>query len=264
VTSRPPPAVPPDIYTVEYYLNCASGFDRYEASMGLDLPAPEADLLRRAEVCDGMRVLDVGSGRGEVVFNAAKSGATAVGIDYASAALSLARGMLGKHPEIRDRVLFLHGDARCMPLVSAGFDRAFMLDVVEHLLPEELNQALSEVRRVLRPGGVLYVHTMPNVRFYRYAYPVLRLLAGVAQRKHLPRDPRSQYERDMHVNEQSARSLRRSLVAAGFEVELWFSDFVRSPLDPGPLDRVVRAVGRRPPFRPVATFNVFAHAQRPF
>src|SRR5205807_2624150 len=85
------------------------------------------------DVCDGMRVLDVGSGRGEVVFNAAKSGATAVGIDYASAALSLARGMLGQHPEIRDRVLFLHGDARCMPLVSASFDRAFMLDVVEHL-----------------------------------------------------------------------------------------------------------------------------------
>jgi ubiquinone/menaquinone biosynthesis C-methylase UbiE len=253
--------VSPGVYTEDYYLGCASGFDRWEASKGLDVPPLVLDVLERAGVAEGCRVLDVGCGRGEVVLNAARVGAWALGIDYSDAALGLARRMRGEHPDFAERASFLKCDAKLLPLAPASIDRVFMLDVVEHLHPWELEAALREVHRVLRPDGALFVHTMPNLRFYRFVYPPLRLMARVVQGKRLPADPRSEYEHAMHVNEQTPRGLRRVLEATGFRTEIWFSDFVRSPLDRGRLDRVVRAVGKRGPLRPVATFNIFAAAR---
>lgn len=255
--------VSPDVYTEEYYLNCASGFDAYDSNTGLDLPP----LLRRfvdgMGIEAGMQVLDVGCGRGEVALNAALRGARATGIDYADAALSLARRLLDAQGGVAAGVTLAKCDAKHMPFPDGCFDRALMLDVVEHLQPWELDVALGEVYRVLKPGGRLYVHTMPNLHFYRLVYPPLRLLARIAQGKRLPRDPRSQYEHDMHVNEQTPQMLRRSLQRAGFDASLWYSDFVRSPLERGALDRVVRAAGKRFPLRPIATFNIFAEARRP-
>jgi cyclopropane fatty-acyl-phospholipid synthase-like methyltransferase len=37
-----------------------------------------------------------------------------------------------------------------------------MLDVVEHLTPTELDRTLAQARRILAPGGRLYIHTFPN------------------------------------------------------------------------------------------------------
>lgn len=252
--------VGPDAYTEEYYLGCASGFDQWEASQGLDVPPLVFDVFRRAGIGPGCRVFDIGCGRGEVVLNAARAGATAVGIDYSDAALGLARRMQVLHPDFASRASFLKCDAKSLPLPSASVDRAFMLDVVEHLHPWELDLALREIRRVLRPDGALFIHTMPNRHFYRYVYPVLRLAAR-AQGTRLPVDPRSPYEHDLHVAEQTPATLRSSLRRAGFEVRIWFSDFVRSPLRRGALDRVVRAVGKRPPMRRIAAFNIFAEAR---
>lgn len=255
--------VSPDVYTEEYYLNCASGFSFFDETAGLELPPLLRRFLDRMGIEPGMRVLDVGCGRGEVALNAALRGAQATGIDYADAALGLARKLLAAHGGAAERVTLAKCDAKHMPFPDHTFDRALMLDVVEHLQPWELDLALAEVFRVLKPGGRLYVHTMPNLHFYRWVYPPLRVLARVAQGKRLPRDPRSQYEHDMHVNEQTPRMVREGLARAGFEPSVWFSDFVRSPLDRGLLDRVVRGAGKRFPLRPVATFNIFAEARRP-
>jgi len=40
-----------------------------------------------------------------------------------------------------------------LPFEPGTFDRVLMLDVVEHLYPAELAEALREARRVLKPGG---------------------------------------------------------------------------------------------------------------
>ena len=253
--------VSPDVYTEDYYLGYSSGHDRFEESRGLYVPPLIFSIVEHANVQPGQRVLDVGCGRGEVTYNLAKLGAYAVGIDYASSALKLAGGMSLEHPDLFERVSLAKCDAKQMPFRSNSFDAAFMLDVVEHLQQWELHVALQEVRRLLRPGGALFIHTMPNLRYYRFVYPVLRVLGRITQRAQLPRDPRSDYERSMHVNEQTPASLRRALTEAGFDARVWLSDYVRPVLKPGPLHRFTSGLGKRAPFRSIAAFNVFAEAR---
>jgi len=52
---------------------------------------------------------------------------------------------------------FIQAGAQSMPLASEAFDLALMLKSLHHVPLPLLDQALSEVHRVLKPGGLLYV-----------------------------------------------------------------------------------------------------------
>jgi ubiquinone/menaquinone biosynthesis C-methylase UbiE len=153
------------------------------------------------------------------------------------------------------------GDIRAVPLPDGCADLVTMLDVVEHLAPAELDAALDEVRRLLRPGGRLLVHTMPNRAIYSVTYRALRATLG---RRRWPADPRNEWEHAMHVNEQTVGSLKRSLRRAGLrdvrvEVGEWlYTDFVPDPR----ARRVYGALGRVPGLRRVALGNLWGEARR--
>ena len=188
----------------------------------------------------GQRVLDIGCGRGELVIHSALRGARAAGIDYSDAAVAIARGALASHPpDVQKRAAFALMDARRLEFADASFDTAFMTDVVEHLAPPELAAALAEAQRVLRPGGRLVVHTSPNRLLLDRVYPaytrrVHQALAAACRLLHyrdavfspdLPvasRYPRTDYERRLHINEQTGDSLRAALEGAGFRIERLF------------------------------------------
>ena len=74
-------------------------------------------------------------------------------------------------------------DATRLAFRPETFDAATMLDFVEHVNQPDLEAALGEVRRALRPGGRLIIHTSPNRLFedviYRhYVRNVHRLVLG--------------------------------------------------------------------------------------
>ncbi|MCL4253774.1 MAG: hypothetical protein KJ043_08345, partial [Anaerolineae bacterium] len=100
-----------------------------------------------------------------------------------------------------------------------------MFDVVEHLHPWELHEALLEVRRVLKDDGRFIVHTAPNVWYDRYAYPVVRRIRQfLGQGENYPKDPRQflvDHNVHVHVNEQSLWSMGRTLKEAGFKGKVW-------------------------------------------
>ena len=114
-----------------------------------------------------------------------------------------------------------------LPFSDDSFDRLLMLDIVEHLYPNELAAAFREARRVLKPGGRIVIHTAPNVWYDRYAYPLVRLVrVMMGQGAGYPRDPRAIIPENLHVhvNEQSALSLRRQLRRHAFHgVRAWLS-----------------------------------------
>ena len=89
---------------------------------------------------DGLRVLDLGCGKGRFARRLAEAGAAVVGIDISAAMLVSAEGL--------DRV---RASGRRLPFADAAFDAIVAVEVFEHLAG--LEEVLNEARRVLRPGG---------------------------------------------------------------------------------------------------------------
>jgi SAM-dependent methyltransferase len=250
--------LPSDLYDREYFLSeKCEGFDRFREGGGLSrLKQRELDLLNPAA---GDAFLDAGCGRGEVMLAAAARGASVTGIDYSEAAVKIARATLAEVQGADVR----RGDITALPWETDSFDAALLGDVIEHLDPDQADAALAELRRVLRPGGRVLVHTAPNLLFLRFAWPVARigmrltgrgkdaagLDAWIAESKHY------------HVNEQSVFSLRAALRRAGFaEVQAWIDPDVLRSGDhhltsglAGP-SRLTAAAARLAGTRPLRTF----------
>jgi len=173
-----------------------------------------------AELEAGMRILDIGCGRGEVVLHCGRLGMAAVGVDYSRPALEIAEKAKAAHsPEEQTRMRFVLDDVKNLTCEDP-FDRIFMLDLVEHLYDWELLEVLDACRKLLAPGGRTIVHTLPNRWVYEITYRrLLRLIMPW-----LPSDPRSEKERAIHVNEMTVPHLSRLLRRGGFQARVWLED----------------------------------------
>ena len=108
-----------------------------------------------SDVADAARVLDVGTGTGRFALALAREGREVLGVDpspgmiAAAKAKAAAGGLAGVRFEVRD--------AYALGEPDASFDAVVLANVL-HVL-EEPQRALSEARRVLRPGGRLFAPT---------------------------------------------------------------------------------------------------------
>jgi SAM-dependent methyltransferase len=102
----------------------------------------------------GARVLDVGCGDAGVLIAFAEAGAACAGME--PDARSLERGRV-RAEEHGVRVDLRQGFAEALPFPDAAFDLVVLDNVLEHVQDRE--KTLAEIRRVLRPGGLLYLVT---------------------------------------------------------------------------------------------------------
>jgi ubiquinone/menaquinone biosynthesis C-methylase UbiE len=112
-----------------------------------------ADRADRA-VPAGGTLLDVGSGTGTfaIAFAGRRPDARVVGVDGDPEILEIARGKAGS-----GAVEWHEALAGELPLEDGSVDVATISMVLHHLMPEQKREALGEMRRVLRPGGLLLV-----------------------------------------------------------------------------------------------------------
>ncbi len=215
-----------NLYDEEYFRTACEGYDEFNTSEGQQLSRRLSSAFTLAKIEPGMQVLDVGCGRGEILRHTAQLGADAYGIDYATVAVNMSQQVI----ETTDGVVpgktgVYQADAKKLPFPTAYFDRVLMFDVVEHLHPWELDAALEEVHRVLKPDGMFVVHTAPNIWYDKYAYPIVRLFRkAIGQGANYPKNPRNflvSVNEHVHVNEQSMWSLRKTLNNAGFTGKVW-------------------------------------------
>jgi SAM-dependent methyltransferase len=109
-----------------------------------------------AEVRTGDRALDLGCGTGDFTAALAQAGARPIGVEVAQAAVERARA---RHPELDFRLVPIEGP---LPLEDSAFDLVWASEVIEHV--DDTARWLSEVRRVLAPGGRLLVTTPSHGR----------------------------------------------------------------------------------------------------
>jgi ubiquinone/menaquinone biosynthesis C-methylase UbiE len=257
-------SLPQDLYTEEYFLTACEGYDEFKASEGQQLSRRLKAAFEIAAIAPGMKVLDVGCGRGEILRHCAELGADAYGIDYAVVAVQLSNEIVAGTLDSPGKTGVAQSDAKKLPFPSGSFDRVLMFDVVEHLYPWELHEALLEVRRVMKPGGRFIVHTAPNVWYDRYAYPLVRAFRKLlGQGKNYPANPRAflvNHNQDVHVNEQSMLSMHRTLAKAGFGSKVWLDSPPQGRQNPMLIDLLRLAVFKLPPFRWFFEREVFAVA----
>lgn len=105
-------------------------------------------LVEYAEVSPGERVLDVATGTGNTAFAIAERGAEVTAVDVSTGMLAQAR----KRAEEEGRdVQFVEGSAEDLPFGEASFDVVVARHAPHHF--RDVAKFLSEVHRVLRPGG---------------------------------------------------------------------------------------------------------------
>ncbi len=127
----------------------------------------------RVEACihwagAGDRVLDIGCGNGEVLYNLRQSFRSLYGTELAEVRAETARRCL---KGLRATVMV--GDVvNGLDFENGKFDLVICADVLEHVT--DVWTALGEIRRVLRPGGRVLI-TTPNVASIRRR---LQLIAG--------------------------------------------------------------------------------------
>lgn len=111
-------------------------------------------LLDLAQAGAEARILDIGTGTGVVALEAARRGASVVGVDLSEGMLAYAARSAqaaGLAPAVELRRM----DAQALDLPDATFDAVTSLFALLHFPDPET--ALLEMRRVLRPGGRVVV-----------------------------------------------------------------------------------------------------------
>lgn len=102
---------------------------------------------------EGLRVLEIGCGRGGFSRFLASNGADLVAADFSPAAVEVAQRLLEPH----ERSEAIVADIERIPFDTDSFDLVISLDTIEHV--PHPTKAVSELIRVLKPGGKLVLTT---------------------------------------------------------------------------------------------------------
>ena len=131
-------------------------------------------LTANAVVSPGDRVLDACCGTGDLALEAQAAGGLVTGVDFSDRMLERARRK-------SDDVEWVQGDLLRLPFADGAFDAATVGFGVRNV--EDLDAALRELHRILKPGGRLGILEIvrprgPLALFYRVWFDGLVPLAG--------------------------------------------------------------------------------------
>jgi demethylmenaquinone methyltransferase/2-methoxy-6-polyprenyl-1,4-benzoquinol methylase len=178
-------------------------------------------LLALASPLAGRRVLDLACGTGDLALAAAEAGAVVTGLDLTPRMIALA---CGKVPAsgIKIRAAFLVGDMMHLPLGSASFDVVTTGYGLRNV--PVIDGAIEEIRRVLRPGGLLLSldFNRPESAWLRGTYLTYLTVAGSTLGLALHGDPNTyRYIPESIRNYPGAEGVASRLRSAGFEGVRW-------------------------------------------
>ena len=159
--------------------------------------------VRRHVPLEGKLVLDFGCGRGSLLKRLVAQEVTCQGLEFSAASAREAETNVGAHPRFRGIVV---AGALPSPIPAASVDVVLLVEVIEHLLPDDLSPTLAEIRRVLKPGGHVVVTTPHDEDL-------------AASMLHCP-DCGSTFHRWQHLRSFTPGGLSSLMASAGFEEQV--------------------------------------------
>lgn len=171
-----------------------------------DASSPWYQLVRE-QIADvsGRRILEVACGRGGYVRELARAGAHVTGCDFSFAALSAGIAKL-QEDKIPGSATLIQGDAQGLPFADNSFDLLVSCETVEHL--PNIQAAFTEMHRVTRPGGKLFL-TTPNYANFMGLYELYAKFRHADRRDDQPFDRRQWFAQILsHVRRAGWKILR--------------------------------------------------------
>jgi ubiquinone/menaquinone biosynthesis C-methylase UbiE len=122
-----------------------------------------------AECREGRRILEVGFGSGLTFLNLHELYDEIYGLDLVAPALKVEEVFRREGIESK----LTNGSVLQMPYEDGFFDTVLLISILEHLRPEQLQMAFSEIRRVLRKGGQMVYGVPVDTPFMTVAFRLL-------------------------------------------------------------------------------------------
>ncbi|MDD5573842.1 MAG: class I SAM-dependent methyltransferase [Candidatus Omnitrophica bacterium] len=243
--------VDPNLYDLDYYYRDNEGCHEYAQGLDNAIHPKYRHVLEMFCPRRGDEVLDVGCGRGELLYYCAKKGAHVLGLDYSRAAIEIARQTIQMLPvEIRPFVKAEMGDVAEYDFPHC-YDLIFMLDVFEHMNDDQLERTFEKFKKILDKDGKIVI-TTPNLYYEKYLQPIkmaldlpfrfLKWAFRVLRGKYRPKSVeeflrnalkvrvvgRGEAGKALHVNVSTPRKIKTML--KDFKVDIWCEDPSWAPI----------------------------------
>lgn len=153
-------------------------------------PITLIDYIEKLQNKNGIKILELGSGRGFLVKYLKEKGFNIIGSDFNKYNIKLANDM--------NDVELKHINALDIKINESTFDLVISIEVIEHI-PHAVKH-FKEVKKILTPSGV-YCFTTPNI----YIEKLYNFITGKKGDKY-------------HISLQSSKSLKKLLSDEGFKV----------------------------------------------
>jgi len=114
--------------------------------------ADEADILDELLPLPGAKVLELGCGKADKTRLIARTAASVLALEVDTR--QLAESQSAEKP---DNVQFEFGGAEDIPVDDSSVDIVLMFKSLHHVPLERMDDVFSEIRRVLKPGGMAYI-----------------------------------------------------------------------------------------------------------
>jgi demethylmenaquinone methyltransferase/2-methoxy-6-polyprenyl-1,4-benzoquinol methylase len=118
-------------------------------------------------------ILDIATGTGDLAIQFAERSKASriVGLDLSEGMLEVARKKIRETP-LEDSLSFIKGDSEALPFENDSFDAITVSFGIRNF--ETLDKGLSEINRVLKPGGLFVIleTSVPEKTPYRQGYSI--------------------------------------------------------------------------------------------
>jgi ubiquinone/menaquinone biosynthesis C-methylase UbiE len=184
----------------------------------------------------GKRLLEVGFGTGTDLLQFARGGAVVTGVDLTPRSIEIARRRFEVYGFTGE---FITGDAENLSFPDASFDVVYSFGVLHHT--PDTHRAVTEIHRVLKPGGRAIVMLYHRASLYYFGSIILK--HGLLRGELLNEKPAEIMSRHVEYSDYEGRPLVKAYTRR--EARGMFREFQKCDITVNQLTRrELRLIGR--------------------